>query len=387
MYRITILANSALAVRLFLKTPFFDLLKKDKNNYIKVFTTSGNLTKSFKADNVKIFSIKRWFFLNKLGLKREWLIPLFYKLKGVFDCDIMLFAEWATPESFAILKEAKNKKIPTLFVQEGAMNPTDDFPVNLYPDKLAVWGDVAKGIYIEKGIERSKIFITGQPRFDWYYEFKPSDLKLNRPKRVLFASQALWRYPDSYVDADKIISDTIEIIARVCRELGLDLYCKLHPSDNEKLYKIEGVKILVDPAVSKKKQTKWFCSTGYDPDISDLKNLVKLISSFDVVITMLSTLGLEAMILKKPAIFFDMAEYYRNSQINIKLKTEANFAFVHNEQDFRNLLELYIKNPEAHLTQAIDFLYKFLYKDDGKASERLRNLIYDELRYNIASNK
>jgi len=381
MRRVTILANSALAGRLFLKTPFFDLLKKDKNNYIKVFTTSGSLAKTVQGDNVRVFSIKKWFLLNKLGLKREKLIPLIYKLKGVFDSDIILFAEWASPEAYAILKEAKSRKICTLFVQEGSINPTDVYPIDLYPDKLAVWGQVARDLYIEKDIDPARIVITGQPRFDWYQKFKLPDSAVNSPKKMLFASQALWKEPQAYPDAEKNIIETAKIISKTARELNIELYCKLHPSDKRELYKgiIDDDKILSDTGVSKNKQAKWFCSTGYDPDISDLKNLAELISSYDIIVTILSTIGLEAMILKKPTIFFDIAGYHKSSKLNTELKKQAHFAFVDNEADFKKLAGLYIEKPQAHSLEAEKVLYNFIYKNDGNASERIINVVEDLL--------
>jgi len=375
MRRIAVLVNSSIASRLFSKTPFFELLKKDCNNYVKIYTTSGKLSAKIRAANIKVFSARRWFFLKKLGLKREELIPLIYKFKGIFNSDLILFSEWVSPELFAILKEAKRRKIPTLFAQEGSINPTVSYSVDIYPDRLAVWGEVAKNLYVEKGIQESRITITGQPRFDWYYRFKPEAAINNNPKKILFASQALWAEPELYPGAEEVIKETIGIIHKAAKELGVKLYCKLHPSDKREFYDIKGIEILPDTGVSQERRSKWFSATGYDPDISDLKNLVGMISSFDVVVTILSTLGLEAMILNKPTIFLDLGRYYSTLKLNIELKKEANFAFVHNEPDFRRLLALYLQNPTAHSVQAKEVLYNFIYKNDGKASERLIKLI------------
>jgi len=83
------------------------------------------------------------------------------------------------------------------------------------------------------------------------------------------------------------------------------------------------------------------------------------------------------MILKKPAIFFDIAGYYKSSKLNTELKKQAGFAFVDNESDFKKLLELYVNQPKDHMLEREEVLHNFIYKNDGKASERLLDVLYE----------
>ncbi len=377
MRRISIIVNNALAKRQFLCTPLFDILKSNPQNNITIFTQPSRLSKKFNSDNVRICSYQNFLWLRKLGFRRSSIVFWAFKLLGIKKSDVIILASWIDEELVKVLKLTSQLNIPTLFVQEGMGNPWESYSTAIYPTKLAVWGDVAKNAYINRGISPDRITVTGQPRFDLYHGFdrKMDFSKKDTRKNILYVTQPLWKEPEKFPDGKNVIVKTFDIIYCAAKELKLQLVCKLHPSDKEDFYKKDDVFILKDKAVSPKNYLKWYCNTGYDPNSEDMRELGCILLSSDVIVTVFSTVGLEGMMLNKPVIFLDIANYAEKEPVSKSLTEKAGFALASNKEEFIKLINRYLVNPDIDVDVRNKFVYDFAFKQDGNTSKRVADLI------------
>ena len=373
MRKISLIVNSSLAKRQFLCTPVLDILKNNPKNEIIIFTQPKKILKTTVPGRIKVCSYQNFLWLRKIGISRSMVVFWAYVILGIKKSDIIILTNWIDQELIEILRLARKKNIPTLFIQEGMGNPWENYLTDIYPDKLLVWGDVAKKAYIERGISFDSIEVTGQPRFDWYSKLEKKEVftKVNNKKTLLYATQPLWKEPKRFNDGENIVKKTFDMILNVCKKLDLQLVCKLHPSDRPDFYARDGVIILEETGSKSENYKKWYCNTGYDPEIDDIKRLGHILLSSDIVVTMFSTVGLEAMILNRPVIFLDIAGYSQKEPVSRALFESAKFFFVDTESKFEEMVKMYLEKPEIYRDLEKKVVYNFAYIQDGKASERV----------------
>jgi len=383
MRKISIIINNALAKREILCTPLFDILRNNPENEITIFTQPRDFIKTHHVKGVKIHSYQYLLWLRKIGVKRFSIVFWAYRIFGIAKSDIIIVASWIDMELIRVIKLAQRLGTPVLFLQEGIGNPWESYPVDIYPDKLLVWSDIAKAAYIKRGIEPERIVVTGQPRLDWYAKPHENDgfSKAKGKKALLYATQPLWKEPKRFIDGAGIVEKTFDIVYRVSRKLDLQLVCKLHPSDKPDFYKREGVMILEETGTDPKNYKKWYCNTGFDPGVDDMKRLRDIILSSDLVVTMFSTVGLEAMIAGKPVIFLDIANYAKKEPVSRSLAENASFAFASSEEQFEGLVVKYINNPGVDKDKRDSAVYSLAYKQDGIASQRIADIVGESLKY------
>jgi hypothetical protein len=355
MKRIAIIADQALAARLFLRTPILDILRARQDNFINIYTPARRLKKEIGFKNVRVRGCRFYF-----GLK---------------DSDVIVLPDWHNKASKEILQRAAGWGIPTVFVQAGPAQPSAGYQTDLYPSRLCVWGELARQMYIKRGIDPARIVVTGSPRFDLYHGFKAKRLFGSDKKVLLFATQAIWQSPEHHGGSREVIARQLDVMQTACQRLNVQLVCKLHPSDDPALYKREGVIVIEDAAVRKANYIRGYCSTGYDPSADDLKNFGEIVSSCDVATTLFSTAGLEAMILGKPVIFFDTAGYYKMFEANRLFIERCAFALAEDNDRFIALFERYLNDAAADADRQKQAVFDCAFKQDGEASQRVADVI------------
>lgn len=377
MRKISFIINSSLAKRQFLCTPLFDILRNNPENKITIFAQPKLKVQSGRYDNVRVYSYQKLLWLRRFGFKRSQVVFLAYKLYGIGKCNLIVLFNWIDDEFVNILKASDKSNIPTLFIQEGLGNSWENYRTAIYPSKLTVWGEAAKKEYIKRGIASDRIVITGQPRFDYYYGLEKSNVfsGVSGKKILLYATQPLWKELSRFSEGEKVVKDTFDIVYRICQKLNLQLACKLHPSDKPDFYNRDGVIIVEETGSKSDNYKKWYCNTGYDPEVDDIKRLGYILLSSDIVVTMFSTVGLEAMILNRPVIFLDIAGYSRKEPVSRALFESAKFSFVDTETKFEEMVKMYLEKPEIHRDLEKKVVYDFAYMQDGKASERVVSAI------------
>jgi CDP-glycerol glycerophosphotransferase (TagB/SpsB family) len=267
---------------------------------------------------------------------------------------------WDDAVSFekAAVLLAKKRGIPTVAIQHGLIiwggrvkNWVSGY-LPIYADFFAVWGPKMKSFLVKKGADAKKIVVTGCPRFDKLVGRNTPDTDFLRKigcenkEIIFFASQRPIQEIDSYGIAR-------EIIKAMPNFKDKQLIIKTHPLEEAGPYL----------KMAKEMNSNAIIMTGH---------LYDLLRACSVLITHSSTVGLEAMILKKPVIVFAK----RSGGFSLYDSTDAIFR-VENSEELSNALEsIFSRCNERKMQQRIGrFVYDMAYVQDGKATKRVTQLI------------
>ena len=238
---------------------------------------------------------------------------------------------------------AKSNGIPILEVQHGIFTHL----TMIYPpisDKCAVGGEYYKEIYLKGGAKKDQVIVTGWPKLDGLVDQPNRDLSKTR-REVLFATQP--------IDLDLNLK-VIETIGTCFDHLnGVHLIVKPHPREDPKAY--------TETCTLFKSVT--LCSNQ--------ENTSSLVASADVLITVSSTVAIEAILLDKPIVCLNMSNdesVYTSSgaALNVTKYEDIIPAIkdaLHNDVVLENL-------ADARKV----FTYQHTYHRDGKASKRVADL-------------
>ncbi|MBU0535639.1 MAG: CDP-glycerol glycerophosphotransferase family protein [Nanoarchaeota archaeon] len=276
----------------------------------------------------------------------------------------------------SIIAAARIKGIPIMAVQHGYITPeafeyshikgdisgelSQEKPYCPIADKTFVYGPYTKeiltvpGNYPEKSIE-----MTGQPRYDCLARGKAFDKKkvfsqygLDRKKKlVLWTTQMIAGQEDMIFSAMKSIKDA-------------QLMVKLHPRE------IEGVK----PYYEKAKKM------GLRIKAVQQANTFELINACDVMITMFSTTGLEALMMGKPLIVLNVS----GRPDHVPFVQEGAALGVYSPDKLKDAIKKLLSDKrfvQELLKKGRDYSYKHAYKMDGKATDRVLDSIKEVLSH------
>jgi len=315
---------------------------KNDAGFHELFTYQGiSLWKAIRDEIALLFNKKIPEIISNL--------EVFSQIIDTIKPDILVIGteDKSTPVAAHVLL-AKKKGIPVLEIRHGIMSPNTP-PNPPWSDKIAVGGEYWKEFYITKlGARENQIVVTGWPKFDIYADLKKLDKQKKEPDVILFATQPI------YTDLNLTIIENIG--SYVEKHPNTRLIIKPHPIEKSKVYS----------QIAKK--YKNVISESFD------KPIAELIASSDVVIMVSSTVGLEAALLDKPIICInttkeEMASMYISSGVAIE---------VNRVEELIPTIEevLYNKKVQKKLANARKkFVYEHAYIQDGKASERVANVI------------
>ena len=237
------------------------------------------------------------------------------------------------------------------------------YPVPSYVEGLniAVMSPSAKDAYIKMGVPPEKVFVTGQPGFDRILQKKfnknqlMTELRIPKDKNiVVLATQPLVGIIWTKEDRKKFI----EIVCSAMSDFtDKQLVIKLHPAENIEIYQEILAGIGEDKAI--------ICQ---DVDIHDLLN------ACDLLMTVHSTVALEAMIFDKPVITINLT-----GKPDLFPYAESGAAIgVYKEEDLVSAISKVLYDPrvkENSEKNRKEFTYQHAYKLDGQASKRVADLI------------
>lgn len=315
------------------------------------------------------------------------LISYINKLRKIHKkIDVIVTHNDILPFEKSLILTANKLSIPTLTMIEGFLPSKQISKDNLFipfnADNIALFSQSQKDIIIKKyKIHKDKLNVVGYPLFDQYYS-KPALKKeeiysrYNIPldkKIVIFTAE---RYDKNKFKGSIWGAFTQKQCEVVYEELfnafksfpELFLIVKKHPSgslDNEIINKIAKKLNFNNYVISK------------DMDIHNLLN-----ASY-AIITRLSNMGLEAMLLGKYVIILD-THFDSNDNFNY---TDFN-ASLHAKKpgELNKLLNKLLtdKNLQKKLKNNIKKFVKYHYSvNDGNSSERMAKLIEDTSRKNL----
>jgi hypothetical protein len=260
--------------------------------------------------------------------------------------DMVLIGDDRPPHIRTCVLLAKNKKIQTMELQHGMYTRTgiSAAPVS---NKVCVWGEYARDVLIRAGGTDDQIAVTGCPKFDSLFDKKKlrslsGDKK--QCKKILFATQ--------YAFEDATIGAIEKIISFLSIKHDVYLIIKPHPVEKPDLY-------------------RRFAKKYRKVIVEDNKaNIDDLILDADVLVTISSTVGINAAILDVPMVLLNFD------------KTDSPYMPISVEvcdiEDIPLAINDALYNGEVLQRLAgarKKFVYEHAYIQDGKATNRVADLI------------
>jgi hypothetical protein len=250
------------------------------------------------------------------------------------------------------------------------------------PDFFCVWGEQAKGHALKfHGIEESRVFLAGTPRYDVYYEYKHSSnnfKEVNFPY-ILFAG--CWPPFDEISVLERLnalVDKYKSLLPNNCKILyrphpwGAN-YDQLDFLRSKKLKNVE-----IDPQMSHKSRPEnWLRRTDFQPD---LNYYPIIIGNSEFIICPLSTMIIEGSIMNKKVlgIAYDDGQHvlnpavmFKNSDYFERLSDMTNILLLHNEDKLESAFHDMIVNDMPLNRKALSF---YIVDDKRLYPERIKDI-------------
>jgi CDP-glycerol glycerophosphotransferase (TagB/SpsB family) len=204
--------------------------------------------------------------------------------------------------------------------------------------------------------DSEEIMVTGQPRYDILYQADKiydknkicKQLKLDQNKKLILWTTQTHGFPID--ENEKNISAVFNAVKSL---KNVQLVIKLHPAEDQKasLYKKD---------------------KSFEPVIIGRKaDTLALIFTCDLLIARHSTTAMEAVALAKPVIVLNLS-----GEPDVVDYVEQGVALgVYKEEDLKPAIEKLLKDDSELAKNRRGYIEKYLYRIDGKATERVVNLI------------
>lgn len=290
--------------------------------------------------------------------------------------DVALLSNDAILEKRIEMVAARRSGIPSLVFQHGVLGSDQRHHI-LAADKVAVWGDLCKEWYLEKGNDAGRIAVTGSPKYDWvssYVDHPPSawndeiyeTLKIDRGLKIFL-------YPTDFMShaSSNELYGGLEImcksVVRAMRSFpDAVLAIKLHPHPSEDLSTYR----------------RWIAEEGVRNVVVVKEiDIYKVVASAELLVTCPSTVAVEALFWKKPLVFlhYGFRGVRLRSQMFEDSVTDAKIGVsVYRETELGEAIAR-VRNDkglvEAMRIRQADFLRRYMGEMDGKSSERLLAVI------------
>lgn len=234
--------------------------------------------------------------------------------------------------------------------------------------RIAVFGDYFRELFARHGVPSERIVVTGHSMMDTIHACNEDKamvrrklgLPLDKTIVVLLTTATveynLWRPGQRR----HFVAQVLKAFAGLPEH---QLVIKLHPRE-----KVEDYQKLVQ-------------ELGFDVPIYRDVDLHGILNAVDAAITTYSTTGLDALILKKPLIVFDLF----NRVEPVPYVGSGAALGVYRPQDLRAAIMTVFNDDETKRrlkTTSSDFVYRYAHKLDGKAAERVAELIVEVAQEN-----
>ena len=247
----------------------------------------------------------------------------------------------------AVVVEAQERGIPTVFLQHGIMGASTAIHAPLPYDRVLVFHQPAVELLAGKGLT-AQPEIVGSPFYD-----DVSQPAAEQPDEgyVLVVSQ-----PDEQIERRRSGHSWLRVLFAACGELGREVVLKIHPTDAPN---IPYYQQLVDEAQTAVRIARH----GEQP-------LAELIAGCSLFISRSSTTLLDAVLAGKPAImvnFADQPNHYPFPQSGV---VEAAYT----PQELRTKLHELLEDPQAPAALSPardDYIAYHLGPTDGRAAQRI----------------
>jgi predicted glycosyltransferase len=286
----------------------------------------------------------------------------------------------------ALIVAGRLSDIPTLAIQHGVIalnlkayvhakneispNKSVKSPFCPIPDKTAVYGPYAKNFLTKvSAYPNNSVVVTGQPRYDIlskaYKIFNKNEVfeKLNLDKNKKLIVWMPFFIDSPWAENKKDLTAIYNAIKKLSDKTQLVI--KKHPSDcGDSTYFKMCKEMNIDPPLILE-----------DKDV----NTFELLYACDLMISMYSTAGIEALILNKNVVVMNL----KGLPPSVPYVESGAAIGVFKKEYLIDSIEkvLYDKNIQKKLEKAKKkFIYEHAYLQDGKATERVCDLIENMIK-------
>lgn len=285
---------------------------------------------------------------------------------------IILLNEYGRFER-ALIIAAKLNKVPVLAIQHGVIHPSHKgymykngeissqgnvrSPYCPIPDITAVYGTYHKDLLINQSTyQKNSVIVTGQPRYDILHfanDIYDKNSIFNHfnidPNKKLI----VWITQTHGLSLNENIKNISALYSATKPLQNVQLLIKLHPGEDQKA-----------PLYRK--------NTTVQPMIVDGKaDTYALLYACDLMITRHSTTAMEAVILNKPVIILNLG----GEPDPVDYVREGVAIGVYNENNLKKTIVELLEDDSTLSNRRKDYIEKYLFKIDGKATERVVDLI------------
>ena len=273
----------------------------------------------------------------------------------------------------------KLKGVPTLEIQHGNIHPfhpgymhaKDEIspdgnvksPYCPIPDKMAVYGSYYKELLTKMSVyPEDSVVVTGQSRYDFLYHadsiysknafFKK--YKINPEHKVI-----LWTTQCHGISGEENVKNFKAVFRTIQNLKDVTLVIKQHPNEGKRYTKI--IKDYLN-------KYNLEMNTVITPKSSDTYGQLFVC---DLMITRHSTTAMEAIALNKPVIILNLS----GEPDHVEYVKEGVALGVYREEDLKQAIEKLLKDDSELAKKREKYIEKYLYKIDGKATERVVGLI------------
>lgn len=379
----------------------FSLLKFNLIN-----TTTIDLKRRMKYEHDHHFAL---YFL-KLCFNRIFARRIFRKMVRFFDYllakdsnyseyfdkykpDLVFLAHLFGDDEISLLREAKTRKIKTIGLITSWDKITGRCMIRLLPDKLIVYNDMAKEEAIRfVDMKSENIIVVGVPQYDFYFHRTPKsrdefcrDLNISSKNRIIVFAPSGRERGDADRSLIRIISNIIntELI-----DFNIRLIVRFPPNDRVDL----DSDLLKKNIIYQKPGYKFSGERGVDWDMNfqDLDVLVNTLYHCAIVISLTSSIAIDAAIFDKPIInikFDNLKRYpimakpvrYFETAHYLKLLKTNGISVVHNEEELSSTIRTYMENKLHNSLGRKKIIKQQCWLNDGMAGKRMAGFILNYL--------
>ncbi len=257
---------------------------------------------------------------------------------------------------------AREKGIPTLAVFHAALDPDAAHPGFQLAENIACHGPKVKEMLEKMGVKTSKIRVVGNPLWDRIY-YLLCNVDKSKIRDALFQKFSLDPKLKLLVFTTQPKENVMSYITFLLKDvlehlLDFALIIKVHPAENVAFYN----KLLNDF----KEQDRVRVLKSVD--------IHELLLASDIVLTLKSTTGFEAMMLEKPVVIINLKEGHTTFPYTPHEAT----LHVHDLESLTQALKklAYDQQMRKRLVNASkEVVYGLAYKQDGLATNRVIQLI------------
>ena len=288
-----------------------------------------------------------------------------------------------------LLHEAKKARILTLSIVESWDKLATKGPIYVRPQLLAVWNEMMK-----EDAERihyyhpEKVIVVGTTRFDATLNGKNDifsrkeffeKMGLSPQRRLITLTTAPTPSVGDHLFILKILT---EAFRKNCFHFPVQILCRLHPNDDYRKYKdlMKVPHLFFDIPNFDLRPEYW------TPTLENFTHLANLVTHTDVLVNIASTMTIEAAIADTPIVNlgFSTSEPERFAyQIGVvhhqkhyrHILERKGIRIAHDEKELIKHINNYLEDPSLDREGRKKIAEELTFKLDGKASERIAELI------------